>query len=265
MPNDKTSPAEAIAVVCQPLAGLPACIAGSTVAAETYGMPLHTSSDIDVFCFSEQALIAGVQLLLTQGFELSERFERVWERWLQYGLRNWHTNSLKLLDPNGYEVNLVYKLTGGHPLTSLAAVLESFDFGLLATGYDLKLGQRMDLRSFLFPDLDPNGPLPMMPHKRADWINGFISQYNGLREMGRYAKYAQYGYDLSRVKDDLITGYQQAAIYLLNRDEPEKQQLGDIYFSISLKIESDSINEMHEASKEILTLDSLDAIMEALE
>lgn len=265
MPNDKTSPAEAIAVVCQPLAGLPACIAGSTVTAETYRRPLAATSDTDVFCFSEQALIAGVQILLGNGFELDERFKRVWQRWLRYGLRSWHTNSIRLLDPNGFEVNLVYKLTGGHPLTSLAAVLESFDFGLLATGYDLMLDQRMDLRSFLFPGMDVDGPLPMMPNKRSDWTKGFISQYNGLREMGRYAKYLNYGYDLSLVKPDLVTGYQQAALYLLQREEPEKQQLGGVYLAISENIEADRADELLSASKELKTLDSLDAIMEALE
>lgn len=260
-----STPSEAIASVSEALGVLPACIAGSTVAAETYGLPLHASSDLDVFCFSEQALVVGAQRLLNKDFTLSERFERVWQRWLRYGLQGWHTNSLKLLSPDGIETNLVYKLVGKHPLTSLASVLESFDFGLLATGHDLTLQKKMDLRSFLFPDLDPDGPLPLLPHKREGWVNGFISQYNGLREMGRYAKYVEYGYDMTLVKPDLITGYQEAALYLMQRDQAEKIQLGEIYLAIAMKIEGDAIEEMREAAKEILTLDSLDAIMEALE
>ena len=83
--------------------------------------------------------------------------------------------------------------------------------------------------------------------------------------MGRYAKYLNYGYDLSLVKPDLVTGYQQAALYLLQREEPEKQQLGGVYLAISENIEAGRADELLSASKELKTLDSLDAIMEALE
>ena len=111
-----------------------------------------------------------------------------------------------------------------------------------------------------------------MPNKRMDWRNGFISQYNGVREVGRYAKYVQYGHDLSLVKDDLVTGYWSAATYLKDRagraitgQDQDKALLAAIYETIAKMIEADQIDECAEAGKKILVLDQLDQIMEALE
>lgn len=270
MSTTTLTPDQVIKRVAAPLAGLPACIAGSTVAAQVYDLPMSEHSDIDVFCYSEQTLMVAIQRMLAEGFTFNDRFERVWDRWLKFGFNNWHTNSMKLEGPKSLdfvEVNLVYKLVARHPLTSLSAVLESFDFGLLGAGYDLTDGpaQFKDLRSFLFPGRMLSGALPLMPNKRDAWRQGFISQYNGLREVGRYAKYATYGHDLSAVKDDLVTGYKAAWLYLSQRDQAEKQQLGEIYFAIAEKIEADDIADLLAAGKQILNLDALDLIMEALE
>jgi hypothetical protein len=252
-----------IADVLQRVKGEPVYLAGSLVAAETYG--LNDYHDVDLFCPTPQVFISLGTKLQMQGFKPDDRMVRTWERWLRYGFKTWHTNSFRLLDPNGAEWNLVYKLTDGHPTTSLSQVIESFDFGLLATGYDAEHGIKRDLRSYLFEGLDPNGPLPLMPNKRSNWRNGFISQYNGLRECGRYAKYLGYGYDLSLVKDDLSTGYWSAAAYMSTTFDPEKQQLGKIYEAIATHIDLDNIDELTEASKKIDYKDSLDVIMEALE
>ena len=206
-----------------------------------------------------------VFVLIDNGYTLDDRFARVWVRWLKFGFTHWHTNSIKLESPSGLEVNVIFKLVDGHPTTSMSQVLESFDFGLLGTGYDLEDSSYHDLRGYLFPDFDLDGPLPLMPNKRNNWRNGFISQYNGLRECGRYAKYHGYGYDLSLVKDDLVTGYWAAASYLEDRGDEQKVKLAQIYQTIAVKIEQDMIDELAEASKEILYLDSLDQIMESLE
>ena len=45
-------------------------------------MTLTNKSDVDVFCYSSESLIAGAQRLLNSGFTLNERFVRVWCRWL---------------------------------------------------------------------------------------------------------------------------------------------------------------------------------------
>jgi hypothetical protein len=254
----------AIAEIRQHLAGFNGFLTGSCVAADDHGMPLAWS-DIDVFMPTSHTLVAGAQHLLNQGYKLDDRFSRVWERWLNYGFKSWHTNSLRLHSPGGVETNLVYKLTEGHAATSLAEVIESFDFGLLCTGYELKDFTYRTMRSYLFPTHNPNGPLPMMPSKRTNWRNGFISQYNGLREFGRYAKYHTYGYDMSLVKDDLAEGYRAAELYLSDHFDEEKQKMGEIYGTIADKIEDDAIDELHEATKKLDYKDSLDQIMEALE
>ena len=246
------------------LRGKPVYLAGSLVAEDTYGLS-NAHHDVDIFCPTSQVLVSTGQYLLDQGFKLDDRFERVWHRWLRYGFKTWHTNSLRLHSPQGVEFNLVYKLTDGHPTTSLGQVLESFDFGLLATGYDVEDGTFRDMRGYLFPGLDLDGPLPMMPNKRDNWRNGFISQYNGLREAGRYAKYHRYGYDMSLVKDDLATGYFEAALYLTNHFDKDKQLLGQIFQAIGEYIDLDNLVELERANKEINYSDALDVIMAALE
>lgn len=257
------TPSAVIADVRAQLAGEPVFMAGSLVAADVHGHGDY--HDVDLFCPTANVLISVGQKLLDSGYKFGERFDRVWDRWLNYGFKTWHTNSLRLMSPGGIETNLVYKLTDGHPTTSLAQVLESFDFGLLGAGYDLKTDTFRDMRPYLFPGLSINGPLPMMPNKRDNWRMGFISQYNGLREFGRYAKYHGYGYDMSAVKDDLVEGYRMAALYMSTHFDADKQKLGKIYEAIGLHIEVDNIAELTQASKEIDFKDSLDVIMEALE
>lgn len=259
-----TTPDHALAGVQGLLRRTPVFVAGSCVAAQTYGKP-DAWSDLDVFVPTQQVLISTVQTLLNHGYTLDDRFERVWHRWLKYGLKGWHTNSMRLHSVDDVETNVVYKLVDGHPTTSLAQVLESFDFGLLATGYDLETDQFRDMRDYLFPGLNPVGPLPMMPSKRDNWINGFISQYNGLREAGRYAKYHAYGYDMSAVRSDLLTGYRMAADYMLDHYKEDKRTLGEIYVKIAERIEADEIDDLAESYKVLDFSDPLDLILEALE
>lgn len=259
-----TSASDTIAEVSAVLKGLPVYLAGSLVAEETYGLT-NAHDDVDLFCAADFVLIAAVERLLGKGYTLPDRSERTWSRWLRFGFKKWHTNSIKMDGPGGVKVNLVFKMVDGHPTTSLGQVLESFDFGLLATGYDLQYGTYHDFRSAMFPDWTGTGPLPLLPNKRENWRGGFISQYNGLREAGRYAKYTAYGHDMSLVKDDLLEGYYQAASYYSDRDQEDKVKLGKIYEVIAAHIEGDHIDELIIANKEILYLDSLDEIMEALE
>ena len=282
-----STPSAVIADVRQLLHGEPVFLAGSLVAADVYGMG-NAFTDVDLFCPTGNVLVATGQKLLDNGYSFVDRFDRVWARWLRYGFKTWHTNSLKLMSPTGVEHNLVYKLTDGHPTTSLGQVIESFDFGLLGVGWDLETDTFRDMRSYLFPDIwaasqqasrsmlpskataqarmpASQVALPMMPSKRANWRAGFISQYNGLREVGRYAKYHGYGYDLSLVKDDLVEGYWGASSYFTTHFDAEKQMLGKIYEAIALHIEGDNISELVQASKTIDYKDSLDSIMEALE
>jgi hypothetical protein len=257
------TPSEAIGETATLLKGCPVFLAGSVAAAETYGKPVF--GDVDLFTPSMNVLISTVQIMLDNMYTLDDRFDRVWHRWLRYGTKKWHTNSIRLHSTQDVPVNVVFKLQDGHPTTSLSQVIESFDFGLLSTGYDLETGTFRDLRSYLFPSMDPDGPLPMMPNKRDNWRLGFISQYNGLREAARYAKYTGYGYDMSAVKDDLVTGYEQAASYHLGKFDEDKQLLGEIYAKLADRIIHDEIDELAESYKTLDFNDSLDEILESLE
>ena len=86
---------------------------------------------------------------------------------------------MKLLDPyTNRAINLVYKLVNGVPANSLAGVLESFDFGLLAQGYDLSTGTFRDMRGYLFPGLDLDG----RSRSSRTWRN---ARAHGVRCTGR--------------------------------------------------------------------------------
>lgn len=265
---------QAIDRVVRAVKGLPVYLAGSSYAAAKYDhIDDRAYSDVDLFCASIESLISAVERLRFHGYELSLRNERLYHRYLKYGVGKWHTNSIKLQHgTHDLEVNIIFKLVNRHPTTSLAQVLESYDFGLLTVGgVDCETGTEHDLRSYLFPEIvnQPGytdaSPLPLLPNKRDNWRNGFISQYNGLREIGRYVKYVDYGYDMSLVRDDLIIGYWSVAEYLGDRDEPEKLQLGRIYETIAIHLEKNNNDQLRTASQSINYNDSLDAIYEALE
>jgi hypothetical protein len=246
------------------LTGEPVYLTGSLVAEQAYGKS-NAHSDVDLFVPTSNVLMTTGQKMLDGGFKFDDRMDRVWYRWKKMGFNKWHTNSLRLVSPGGVEFNVIYKLADGHPTTSLAQVLESFDFGLLGMGWDLETDTYHDLRGYLFPGMDPDGPLPMMPAKRGNWRQGFLSQYNGLREAGRYAKYYDYGYDLSLVQDDLVTGYRMAELYLSNHFDQDKQLLGRIYGAIAAYLEIDDVAGLSAAYKQLDFKDSLDVIMETLE
>ena len=263
--NPATSPDQAIDRLRRQLHGSPVFIAGSCVAAEAHG---HTTfHDVDVFVPSQGVLFTAIQKLLDQGYYLDDRFDRVWYRWQRYGLKGWHTNSMRLFSLDNIETNIVYKLVDGHPTTSLSQVLESFDFGLLGVGYDLEQDVYRDLRPYLFPGYDPQvgGPLPMMPNKRDNWRRGFISKYNGLREAARLAKYHGYGYDMSMVMDDMVLGYRMAALYHSDHFDTDKQLLGEIYTILADRIEAEELEELASAYAELDFNDDLDVIMDKLE
>jgi hypothetical protein len=257
------SPDAVIDKVLRQLHGTPAFLAGSCAAAAAQG---HDEfHDVDIFVPSQGVLFTTIQRLLDQGYCLDDRFDRVWYRWQRFGLKGWHTNSMRLHSLDDVETNVIFKLVDGHPTTSLGQVLESFDFGLLGVGYDIETGTFRDMRPYLFPNLQPDGPLPMMPSKRGNWRQGFISQYNGMREGARLAKYAGYGYDMSMVIDDLVTGYRMAASYHLSQFDSDKQLLGEIYQVIADRIE---LGELEELATSYATLDfndPLDDIMAKLE
>lgn len=256
----------AIDEVSQVVAALPVYIAGSAAASAQPHAPSPTAyDDIDIFCASESGIISVVERLVAAGFEIDDRHKRVYQRWMKMGLGKWHTHSIKL-SRGSIDANAVFKIVDGHPTTSAAQVIESFDFGLLAHAFDCELMVWRDMRSYFFPNIqDLDGALPLLPLRQDAWVNGFISQYQGLREIGRYVKYLDYGWDLSLIKPDLITGYWSVSGYLMGRGGVEREKLGKIYETLAINVEDDDFTALRDAAKEIMFMDDLDKIMEALQ
>jgi hypothetical protein len=254
------------------LHGANACIAGSAVAAETYSKP-HSYDDIDVFAYGNSALINIVSTLLQNGFDFASDNERMkWERWLAWDLNiGWRTNSVKLVGHqpmfklDDYEVNVVYKTFEKQPVKRLSLVLESFDFGLLATGWDLRSMQFRDMRPFFFGHSRSFDALPMLPDRQDRWANGLITQYTGVRQAGRAVKYMSYGYDLSQVVPVLIDGYRIAAGHHADHFDPEKVTLGEIYSRLADHLEDGEHDKITEANNILPQWRDVDAILERLD
>lgn len=253
------------------LNGAHACIAGSAVTAQEYGL-VHSYDDIDIFAYGNSSLISIANTLLERGFCFGSDNERMkWDRWLAWDLNiGWRTNSVKLvgridqsIEP--YEVNVVYKTFEKQPVKRLSLVLESFDFGHLATGYELRTGEWRDMRPFFFPGASNYISLPLLPDRQDRWVNGLITQYTGIRQAGRAVKYMGYGYDLSNVIPMLISGYRIAAAHHADHFDPEKVTLGEIYDRLADHLEDGDHDKIREADALLPQWRDVDAILERLD
>jgi hypothetical protein len=253
------------------LHGSYACIAGSAVAAYHYSLPF-SYDDLDVFAYSNSSLISTTSILLERGFTFASSNEEMkFERWLAWDLNvGWRTNSVKLrghIDPHlqEYEVNCVYKQFEKQPVKRLSMVLESFDFGHLAMGCELRTNEWRDMREFFFPNVPDFKALPLLPDRHERWINGLITQYTGIRQAGRAVKYMNYGYDLSNVIPVLVTGYRIAAGHHADHFDPEKVTLGQIYERLADHLEDGEYDKIIEADKLLPQWRDVDAILERLD
>jgi hypothetical protein len=144
-------------------------------------------------------------------------------------------------------------------------VLESFDFGLLASGYELRNGEFRDMRGFFFPREQDYRVLPLLPDRADRWANGLVTQYTGIRQAGRTVKYIEYGYDLSKVLPVLVTGYRIAAAHHADHFDPEKVTLGLIYDRLADHLEDGEFEKVKDADKLLPTWRDVDAILERLD
>ena len=254
------------------LNGAHACIAGSAVAAQEYNLP-HSYDDIDVFAYGNSSLIAITSSLLDSGFEFASDNEAMkFDRWLAWDMNiSWRTNSVKLVgcydrvNTQPYEVNVVYKTFEKQPVKRLSLVLESFDFGHLATGYELRSGQYRDMRPYFFPKAADYLALPLLPDRADRWVNGLVTQYTGIRQAGRAVKYQGYGYDMSNVMPLLISGYRIAAAHHADHFDPEKVTLGLIYDRLADHLEDGEFDKINEANALLPQWRDVDAILERLD
>lgn len=258
----------AVQKVLYDAAGLPVYLTGSSVSAIVYDKPF-AYTDVDLFAPSDVAYAAAIATLLNKGYAIEDdKFTKSWKRQLKIGVGKWHTNSMKLLDQHtGTEVNVVYKKVDGHQTTRLSQVLESFDFGLLAVGYEVENGKFYDMRSYFFgPGAHQRDALPLLPYREDHLSQGFMSQFIMLRTAGRYARYAhQYGYDLTLVKPVLVDGYRNYSSYKLDRTKDEDQTLGQIASAIAQHIEFDEFDELLKFEGDLPKADSIDEILASLE
>lgn len=248
---------------------------GSAWAAYMYGKDL-AYHDVDCFTPSIVSLATTVQTFLDNGAVPLEGFERTFDRWEEYDVGSWHTNSWRGQLVDGTEVNVVYKLEQKHPTRTLAQVLEGFDFGHLMHGYDYHSGRYLDLRSYHFLDIwlrNRNGAYPMNPLKREKWVQGYFSEWVGDREPGRYATNMERDYDMSLVKPDFRLGYLMASDYYLRKasrkqgEDAERAEFrAEHYANIADAIEHDDVVALSMLSDEVQEAELLpqDLIMEDL-
>lgn len=254
------------------LHGAHGCIAGSAAAAWEYDL-LQSYDDIDIFAYGNSSLISIANSLLETGFTFASDSEAMkWDRWLSWDLNiGWRTNSIKLqgaaniITAEPYEVNVVYKTFEKQPVKRLSLVLESFDFGLLAVGHQLRDGTFHDMRPYFFPQHSSFDALPLLPDRQERWENGLITQYTGIRQAGRAVKYMAYGYDLSNVVPALIKGYRIAAGHHAGHFDPEKVVLGQIYDRLADHLEDGDHDKIREADRLLPQWRDVDAILERLD
>jgi hypothetical protein len=240
---------EAETSVHRHLGGMHAIWCGSSVAAldaeqRHPGMFTHAYHDIDIFNPSMGALMANVQHLLNQGAVPADEEEgRKLKRWMMYGSQGWHTNSVRLEAIDGFEYNLVFKTIDKHALRTPLDIVNSFDFSNLGVSFDLRTGERRDLRDYYWPD-DDKDRVRLLPDREQQWLTGSIGKFTGLRQAGRYATNAARGYDMELVKAPLVQGYRIVAAHYMDKDDQELQEYGGIYLDLADHIEQDFIEEL---------------------
>lgn len=251
-----------IADVHSIFAGEPVYLTGSLVAEDVYGK-VDAHKDVDLFVPTKEMMCVAIERLLHEGYTLDDRHDRAWYNYKHFGVGSFHTNSMRLFNGT-VETNVVHKKLGRQPLRALEEVIASFDFGLLAVGYDLELGSFHDFRSAFFPGLDPDGPLPLMPSRQKLISRGQMSRHTALRQGARVAKYAERGYDMSLVVPVLIDGYEKLAVYLSTSFKEENRGFALVCETIAAHLGVGNWQHLLDAEKELDKDDELDAIMAAL-
>lgn len=264
--------AQAVELVLDQARGLRCYLTGSAASAadkERAGIVGFEKSwhDVDLFVGSDLQWVRSIQYLIDHGYEFGdERMEMIWRRVLNFGTKGWQTHSMRLTSPEGIEVNVIYKTVNRAPTDSLSKVLESFDFGLLALGWETEDGTFRDMREYMFGSgIDLHAPLPLLPWRREQIQQGHFREHQGLRMFGRAARYfGDYGYDGSLVVPVMSEGYFNAAQYYQNRSKPEDLVLGNIYAHVALLLDDGDWAQLAESSAALPGMDTLDELYQKL-
>ena len=238
------------------VAPFPSCVVGSAVLAayhERQGTPdVDTSfNDIDVFTNNEgYFMLMGA--LLYKGYAVMPKYGRTPARHLARGFGGWKTNSLRLMHPQGFEVNIICKYEGREELTSLYSVLLSFDWGGLCMGYD-EFGVFHDLRQAIYPDVT-DGDYGMLPARAATIGEGYMGEYIAARMFGRLAKMGKRGYKLDRFAEQITNGYKVLSAHYQSLPDQKHQALAAFYHDVVGLIEDKKWVELGIASDALIGL-----------
>lgn len=243
--------------------GMPMSLVGSAVAAKAHGRA--DAHDIDVFVPSQQMFIAAVQRALDTGWHFQGRTPRQWAVILRTGFSNkFNVQTLRLFNDDEIELNVSLRREYGNYLQDLSQVLEAFDFGLLAVGYNLEHVTYHDMRSYLFPGLDVNGPLPFTPKRLFALSNGYLSSYAMYRQVDRLIKYTGYGYDMSACTQTVVNALRLMAQDALDSNAEDAPANAVIFPMLADRIEAGQLDEIKSAMLAIKDQDPLTEILDRL-
>lgn len=168
------------------------CITGSALLDNVDFDLWESVPDIDVFCYSEAALIHGTTLLMCNQFVPSkssfatETGEAEKIRWLiTRGINKKGVLSTVRLERDGVKVNLTYK----KGQDSVVDVISHFDMTIIMVGIDIQSDHYLDLRGKEKAIALPN------PLRKVSPIHSQWEVWQWVRQFDRVIKYWNRGYD----------------------------------------------------------------------
>jgi hypothetical protein len=208
-------------------------------------------NDIDVFTNSESYFML-MGSLLHKGYTVVKNYERTPVRQLSRGFGGWKTNSLKLMHPDGFEVNIICKYEGREELADLYSVLLSFDWGGLLMGYD-QFGVFHDMRSAVYPDVT-NGDYGMVPARAASIGQGYMGEYIAARMFGRVAKLGQRGFVIDKFASEVCHGYSVLSAHYQGFPDAKHQALASFYHDVQQVIADKDWDHLAKISEQLIGL-----------
>lgn len=171
------------------------CITGSCMLPDADFDTWMDKPDIDVFVYSDTALVQAMMILESWGFtpggkgktEAGEKLKREWI--IETGV---HRN--KGLTTIMYEKDDIFiNLTVKEDFDSVIAILASFDMSIIMIGYDIPSHYLLDLRT-----QDGNDPKVATPNKMKRQLYNHPSRFTvwrAVHQWDRVPKYYSRGYD----------------------------------------------------------------------
>lgn len=147
--------------------------------------------DVDVFAYSETAMMYAVTYLMCMGFNPLDELEE-WKirQFVQMGHRNddFNLTTVKLLDP---DTKLVTNISFKKNQRCCMDVLKNFDLTIICKGYDIWSKQTFDCTRF--GSLGDPSVAELNPMRRVTYSKWNTSRW--IRQFDRVAKYWQRGFD----------------------------------------------------------------------